>query len=140
LFRYFEVRCFVFFGNWPPRLSRATRQLFVTLKTSCRPALHLGSAIGKMIGDLGLTERRYRLHTFRHACATELPRKGTSLQGIADYLGHCRDPICTRATGRACRDASLNRSWSLKPQSLFASQCPAVDNSAQAFPGLDSSG
>jgi site-specific recombinase XerD len=27
-------------------------------------------------------------HALRHACATQLLRKGSSLRGIADFLGH----------------------------------------------------
>ena len=37
---------------------------------------------------LGITAHSLGPHSLRHACATELLRKGTSLRDIADFLGH----------------------------------------------------
>jgi site-specific recombinase XerD len=42
---------------------------------------------------LGISLAKMSPHSLRHACATELLRQGTSLQEIADFLGH-RDSQC----------------------------------------------
>jgi hypothetical protein len=37
---------------------------------------------------LGIESVNFGSHSLRHACATELLRKGTSLKDIASFLGH----------------------------------------------------
>ena len=37
---------------------------------------------------LGIKSQSLGPHSLRHACATELLRRGTSLKDIADFLGH----------------------------------------------------
>lgn len=37
---------------------------------------------------LDIQSKHFGAHSLRHACATELLRKGTSLRDIADFLGH----------------------------------------------------
>jgi site-specific recombinase XerD len=37
---------------------------------------------------LGIKSAKMGAHALRHACATELLRKGSSLKDIADFLGH----------------------------------------------------
>ncbi len=64
------------------------RELFVTLHRPYRPALNIGPAIRKVLIAKDLLDHPLGLHAFRHTCATELLRKGTSLSGIADFLGH----------------------------------------------------
>lgn len=64
------------------------RNLFVTLKTPYRPVENLGPAMRKVLRAHGLTSSPCGLHALRHACATELLRKGSSLRRIADFLGH----------------------------------------------------
>lgn len=70
------------------RPSSRHRELFLTLHAPHRPALNLGPAMRKVINGQGVFDRDWGLHALRHACATELLRKGTSLRGIADFLGH----------------------------------------------------
>jgi site-specific recombinase XerD len=70
------------------RPSSRHRELFLTLHAPHRPAISLGTAMRKIINSRGVFERPWGLHALRHACATELLRKGTSLRGIADFLGH----------------------------------------------------
>jgi integrase/recombinase XerD len=70
------------------RPSSKFRNLFITLHSPYRPAVNIGAAIRKILTAAGILDRTYGLHAFRHACATELLRKGTSLRGIADFLGH----------------------------------------------------
>ena len=66
------------------------RQLFVTLKPPYRP-LHqvtLGRIIKRRTINHGIESEYFGTHALRHACATELLRKGASLSEIADFLGH----------------------------------------------------
>jgi integrase/recombinase XerD len=66
------------------------RQLFVTLKPPYRP-LHqvtLGRIIKRRMINHGIESEYFGTHALRHACATELLRKGSSLSEIADFLGH----------------------------------------------------
>jgi len=65
-----------------------SRNLFVTMHRPHRAAINVGSAIRKVMNAQGILDRPCGLHALRHACATELLRKGTSLRGIADFLGH----------------------------------------------------
>jgi integrase/recombinase XerD len=65
-----------------------TRSVFVTMHRPYRPATNISSAIRKTMNARGILDQPCGLHALRHACATELLRKGTSLRGIADFLGH----------------------------------------------------
>ena len=64
------------------------REVFLTLRFPHRPAVNVGSALRKFLTIDRQCNRSVGLHSLRHACATELLRRGTSLKGIADYLGH----------------------------------------------------
>ena len=66
------------------------RFLFVTLKPPYRPvrSATIWSIIANRIRRLGLNLKPAGPHSFRHACATELLRRGSSLKEIADFLGH----------------------------------------------------
>ena len=64
------------------------RNIFLTLQAPHRPAINLGSAMRQVMTATQAFDREWGLHSLRHACATELLRQGTSLRGIADYLGH----------------------------------------------------
>jgi integrase/recombinase XerD len=67
----------------------ACRNLFVTLKPPYKPirSATLWTIIANRIRRSGLNLRA-GTHSFRHACATELLRQGSSLKEIADFLGH----------------------------------------------------
>ncbi len=66
------------------------RSLFLTLQPpyrSVNPAT-FSTIIKRRIERFGLPLSPFGPHALRHACATELLRKGSSLQDIADFLGH----------------------------------------------------
>jgi site-specific recombinase XerD len=68
----------------------ASRHLFVTRLRPFRP-LSRGAAwviIGRRMRKHGVRSSNVGPHALRHACATQLLRKGSSLRGIADFLGH----------------------------------------------------
>ena len=65
-----------------------SRNVFVTMHRPYRAATNISSAIRKIMNAQGILDQPCGLHALRHACATELLRKGTSLRGIADFLGH----------------------------------------------------
>jgi integrase/recombinase XerD len=71
-----------------PRCS--CRNLFISLKPPYRPLLPttVWCVIANRIKSLGIASDRFGPHALRHACATELLRKGSSLRDIADFLGH----------------------------------------------------
>ena len=67
-----------------------SRFLFVS---SRRPFGRLGpspmwQAVGKRMRDLGIGLDHVGPHALRHACATRLLQKGSSLKEIAEFLGH----------------------------------------------------
>jgi site-specific recombinase XerD len=64
--------------------------LFVTLRPPYRPvhATTLWAIIGPRVKRLGINSQHFGAHSLRHACATQLLRKGSSLRDIADFLGH----------------------------------------------------
>lgn len=64
------------------------REVFTTLHSPIRPAGNFSGALRKILNNQGKFDRPWGMHAFRHACATELLRRGTSLRGIADFLGH----------------------------------------------------
>lgn len=68
----------------------ACRFVFLTLQ---RPYRHLESRVmsgivGERMKRLSIQSEHQGPHSLRHACATELLRKGTSLKEIANFLGH----------------------------------------------------
>ena len=65
-----------------------SRNVFVTMHRPYRAATNIGSPTRKIMNAPGILDQPCGLHALRHACATELLRKGTSLRGIADFLGH----------------------------------------------------
>jgi integrase/recombinase XerD len=68
----------------------ACRHLFVTLCPPYRP-IGLGAMwqiASRRIRRLGIASLHQGPHALRHACATHLLRKGTSIKDIADFLGH----------------------------------------------------
>jgi integrase/recombinase XerD len=71
-----------------PRCS--VRNLFVTVHTPYRP-LNSGNVweiVASRIIKLGIESERMGPHSLRHACATQLLKRGSSLRDIADFLGH----------------------------------------------------
>jgi integrase/recombinase XerD len=70
-----------------PRCS--CRNLFVTLNAPYKPvrSATLWTIIANRVRRTGFNLKA-GAHAFRHACATELLRKGSSLKEIADFLGH----------------------------------------------------
>jgi len=68
----------------------ACRHLFVTLRPPYRPvrAATLWTIIGPRMKHLGIDSEHFGAHALRHACATQLLSKGSSLRDIADFLGH----------------------------------------------------
>ena len=72
--------------NGRPRCS--CRSLFVTLKAPYRSLGSLAPIVKKQMRQAGVVSETCGTHALRHACATELLRKGASLSAIADFLGH----------------------------------------------------
>ena len=70
------------------------RNLFVTVRTPHRPISNclLRNLVAGQMDSAAITSTNRGPHALRHACATELLRKGTGLRDIADFLGHrdCR--------------------------------------------------
>jgi len=64
------------------------RNVFLTLQRPHRPVNNLPQTMARFMRMRQMAAWPCGLHTLRHACATELLRKGTSLEGIADFLGH----------------------------------------------------
>jgi integrase/recombinase XerD len=66
------------------------RSLFVSLQTPYRPinSGNVWEVVAPRIMKLGIDSERKGPHSLRHACATELLRRGSSLRDIADFLGH----------------------------------------------------
>jgi len=67
-----------------------SRTLFVSLCPPYRPIepTILWTIVSSRMKLLGIKSVNFGAHSLRHSCATELLRKGSSLQGIADFLGH----------------------------------------------------
>ncbi len=68
----------------------ACRNVFLTLQIPYRPfgARSMWSVVGKRMRRLGIQSEHRGPHSLRHACATHLLKKGSSLKEIADFLGH----------------------------------------------------
>jgi len=66
------------------------RQIFVTLKPPYRPMNQcvMAALVRSRMKALKVVSTRCGTHSLRHACATELLRRGSSLVDIADFLGH----------------------------------------------------
>ena len=66
------------------------RNLFVTLKPPyhCLGPQTLRNIVVSQMTTLGISSERNGPHALRHACATQLLRRGSSLRDIADFLGH----------------------------------------------------
>jgi site-specific recombinase XerD len=66
------------------------RNVFVTLGQPYRPLV--GPAMWQIVNRrfkcLGIKSEHHGPHALRHACATQLLKRGTSLKDIADFLGH----------------------------------------------------
>jgi len=67
-----------------------SRHLFVTRVYPHKPVLSttLRPLVAKRMIHLGIKSEKMGTHALRHACATELLKKGSSLKDIADFLGH----------------------------------------------------
>jgi site-specific recombinase XerD len=68
----------------------ACRHIFVTLHPPYRPlkSSSMWQITSRRMRRLGIVSTHHGPHALRHACATYLVRKGTSLKEIADFLGH----------------------------------------------------
>lgn len=66
------------------------RNVFVTLTRPFRPIRRnfVWVLVGRRMRQHGLQLPHVGPHSLRHACATQLLKKGSSLQQIADFLGH----------------------------------------------------
>lgn len=67
-----------------------SRNLFLTSRPPYRPATasSLYDMVSKRMRKLGIGPGLIGPHALRHSCATQLLKKGLSLQEIADFLGH----------------------------------------------------
>jgi len=66
------------------------RNLFVTRRLPYRP-IHSSSLwpiVASRMRALGIKSEHVGPHALRHACATQLLKKGSALRDIADFLGH----------------------------------------------------
>ena len=64
------------------------RNLFISQHPPYRPLKTVGPAVKRRMVKLGIRSCNLGPHSLRHACATELLRKGTPLRDIANFLGH----------------------------------------------------
>jgi len=64
------------------------RQLFLSQHAPYRPLKTVGPVVKRRILRLNIESGSRGPHSLRHACATELLRKGTPLRDIANFLGH----------------------------------------------------
>jgi integrase/recombinase XerD len=68
----------------------ACRHVFVTLHPPYRPlqASSMWQITSRRMRQQGIASPHHGPHALRHACATHLLRKGSSLKNISDFLGH----------------------------------------------------
>jgi site-specific recombinase XerD len=73
----------------------ACRNVFLTLRLPYRPLGRspIGRIVRKQMKRMEIQSEQYGPHSLRHMCATRLLKKGSSLQEIADFLGH-RSTTC----------------------------------------------
>jgi integrase/recombinase XerD len=66
------------------------KHVFVSRNPPFRPVESSGmwQVVAKRMARLGITSEHKGPHALRHACATQLLKKGSSLMEIADFLGH----------------------------------------------------
>ncbi len=71
-----------------PRVS--DRHVFLGERRPWGPLLHTSvwRTVSRQLRTLGIELRHMGPHALRHACATRLLQKGSSLKEIADFLGH----------------------------------------------------
>lgn len=71
-----------------PRCS--CQHLFLTTQLPYRPltTVSVCSIVRRRFNELGIQSKHHGPHSLRHACATRLLAKGSSLMEIADFLGH----------------------------------------------------
>jgi site-specific recombinase XerD len=92
----------------------ACRNVFVTLGQPHRPlsASAMWQIVSGRFRRLGIKSERHGPHALRHACATHLLKKGSSLKEIADFLGH-RDAksiaIYAKYDTRSLRNVAASR-------------------------------
>jgi integrase/recombinase XerD len=67
-----------------------SRHLFVGVCVPYRPLGPGGmwGVVGRRMKQLGIQSAKFGPHSLRHACATQLLKRGSSLQEIAAFLGH----------------------------------------------------
>ena len=67
-----------------------SRYVFVTLRPPFRRVgtQSIQNMVSRRMKMLGVQSKKMGPHSLRHACATQLLRKGMSLREIADFLGH----------------------------------------------------
>jgi site-specific recombinase XerD len=72
------------------RPSCACRNIFVTFQQPHRPMTSFGmwNIVSRRFMALGIESKCRGPHALRHACATQLLKKGTPLKDISDFLGH----------------------------------------------------
>ena len=68
----------------------ACRNVFLTVQLPYRPIgpASMYGIVGNRMKGLEIQSEHRGPHSLRHACATQLLRKGSSLKEIADFLGH----------------------------------------------------
>jgi integrase/recombinase XerD len=66
------------------------QNLFVTLRPPYTPMnpSSVSLIVSRRMKRWGISSRKKGPHSLRHACATRLLQQGSSLQEIADFLGH----------------------------------------------------
>ena len=67
-----------------------SRHVFVGVRVPYRSLGPGGmwGVVGRRMKQMGIQSERFGPHSLRHACATHLLKKGSSLQEIASFLGH----------------------------------------------------
>ncbi|MBW8870547.1 MAG: tyrosine-type recombinase/integrase [Acidobacteriales bacterium] len=68
----------------------ASRFVFLTSQAPYHPLspTTMRCVVVECMKKLGIQSARHGPHSLRHACATQLLKKGSSLKEIADFLGH----------------------------------------------------
>ena len=70
------------------RPQTSCRNLFLLQYPPYRPLRVLWPIVSRRMKKVNISSKNFGPHALRHACATELLRKGASLPEIADFLGH----------------------------------------------------